>query len=56
MIRFAAARLFRRRLRGQECPRHTVLTTGAGGLTGHVTAGHEGNILAETSVTTGMID
>jgi hypothetical protein len=55
-IPFAGARLFKCCLRGQEGLRYTVLTTSAGGLTGHVAAGHEGNILAETSVTTGMID
>ena len=56
VIPFAFARFVWCRLRGRERPRHTVLTAGAGGLTGHVAAGHEGNILAETSVTTGMID
>ena len=53
---YSSARLLGRRFRGRGCPRHTVLPAAAGGLTGHFSAGHEGNILAETSVTTGMID
>ena len=47
-----------RGFRGQWSPRHTsaFLAAGAGGLAGRASARHEGNILAETSVTTGMID
>ena len=53
---FATALLFRRGLRGRGRPLHTVLAAGAGGLARGLTAGHEGNILAETSVTRAMID
>jgi hypothetical protein len=43
---------------GRERPRHTsaFLAAGVGGLARRASARHEGNILAETSVTPGMID
>jgi len=43
-------------LNDTKISRHTVLAAGAGGLAGGASAGQEGNILSETSVTTAMID
>src|ERR1700675_3553904 len=61
---FASARFggcwFRCRNLGLNLPnrwfRHTLLAAGAGGSARGLSSGHEGNILAETSVTSRLID